>query len=300
MKKKLIVIIIVLILFITVSIIIGTKQEKEEYKLIELTGTELTNTIISSEKISITFALYNEYDINSKNFLEDLKKVVRQTQENIYFVNTSHTTFEFGEIMSAITSNEVETLSYYVYQDGKLVVSNTYKNFKSLYKDLNGKKYDTKIIKTSKKEKEKAIETATTLYNEGDIAGAYNNLSLAWDSEEAKSHYNNRPYYKLIGSWEIFEPDEEMIKTKYTNYIFLTYNNKLLIGSHEDKIDGFEKPSSDKYEIYDTKIKDDYIYTKKEKETKFKKTYKIQSVSKYKLVLISESNNKTYTFQYGY
>ena len=49
MKKKLIVIIIVLILFITVSIIIGTKQEKEEYKLIELTGAELTNTIISSE-----------------------------------------------------------------------------------------------------------------------------------------------------------------------------------------------------------------------------------------------------------
>jgi len=301
MKKKLLFLIPVLLIITTViSIILGTTKNIEEYKLIEITGLEFTNTILSDDKISITYALYNEYDMKYKEFLEDLKKTARQAKENIYYINTSHSTFEFSEIQGAITSTGVDSLSYFVFQEGKLVLSNTYKNFNSLYKDLNGKKYDTKIIKTSKKEKEEAIKKAEELYNEGDISGAYNSLSIAWDTEEAKEHYEERPYYKILGSWEIFEPDDDVINTKYINYVFLNYKSKLATATHKDKIDGFEKPLSNKYTVYDIKIKDDYIYAKKENESKYKKSYKIKNISRYKLALISENNNQEYNFQYGY
>lgn len=301
MKKKLLILIpIILITIIGIYIIAGTTKEKKEYSIIELTGPELINTIITKDKTSITFALYNEYDVQSEQFLEDLKKTSRQAQENIYYINTSHTTFEFSEIINAITSTTTDTLSYFVYQDGKLVISNTYKNFKTLYKDLNGKKYDTKVIKTPVKEKNDAIKKAEELYDKGDIAAAYNYLSIAWDTKEAKEHYQERPYYKLIGSWEIFEPDDKMVNTKYINFLFLNYQSILLTAEHEDKIDGFKKPSTDKYEEYYIKIKDNYIYTSKEEGKNYKKAYKIKSIGKYRLKLVSEKNNKEYNFQYGY
>ena len=117
MKKKLLIIFpIIIILFIVISIIIGTSKEKEEYKLIELTGIELTNTLLSDDKISITYALYNDYDMKSEEFLEDLKKTSRQTQENIYYINTSHVTFESdteipwtvdGEFGGNVTKGEI-------------------------------------------------------------------------------------------------------------------------------------------------------------------------------------------------
>ena len=301
MKKKLLILIpIILITIIGIYIITGTTKEKKEYSIIELTGPELINTIITKDKTSITFALYNEYDVQSEQFLEDLKKTSRQTQENIYYINTSHTTFEFSEIINAITSTTTDSLSYFVYQDGKLVISNTYKNFKTLYKDLNGKKYDTKVIKTPAKEKNDAIKKAEELYDKGDIAAAYNYLSIAWDTKEAKEHYQERPYYKLIGSWEIFEPDDKMVNTKYINFLFLNYQSILLTAEHEDKIDGFKKPSTDKYEEYYIKVKDNYIYTSKEEGKNYKKAYKIKSIGKYRLKLVSEKNNKEYNFQYGY
>lgn len=301
MKKKLLILIPILFaVFISISIIIGLKEEKIEYKLIELTGTELINTLLSDEKISITYAIYNDYDMSSTQYLEDLQKTARQAKENIYYVNTSHTTFEFTEIIGAITSLDTTALSYYVFQDGKLVLSNEYKNFKSLYKDLNGKKYNTIIKKTPKKEKLTAIEDAQELYNTGDIAAAYNKLSLAWDTKEAKEHYDNNPYYKILGNWEIFEPDDEMKNTNYINFVFLNYKSKLYAGSHIEKIEGFEKPSADKYTLYDFLIKEDYIYTKKDEDSKYKKAYKIKVIGKYKLVLIEEKTNKTYSFQYGF
>ena len=90
MKKKLLILIpIILITIIGIYIITGTTKEKKEYSIIELTGPELINTIITKDKTSITFALYNEYDVQSEQFLEDLKKTSRQTQENIYYINSN-------------------------------------------------------------------------------------------------------------------------------------------------------------------------------------------------------------------
>ena len=300
MKKKPFIIIPIILITLTLLIIIGTNKQSEEYKLIELTGNELTNTILGNDKISITYALYNDYDMKSEDFLKDLEKTARQTHENIYYVNTSHSTFEFSEIISSITSTTTDSLSYFVFQDGELIISNTYKSFKSLYKDLNGKKYDTKIKYTSEKEKKEALTAAENLYNEGDIAGAYNKLSIAWNTKAAKEHFQNNPNYLILGSWEIFEPDDDLENTKYINYVFLNYKSKLAIGAHETKIDGFEKPTSDKYVIYDFQIKDGYIYTKQQENTKYSKEYKITKLNKYSLILTSEKNNKTYNFQYGY
>ena len=116
-------------------------KDKTEYKLTEITGSELISAFLEPE-ISITFALYNPKDTKAEVFLSDLEKVTKQAKENIYYVNTHFVTTEFEQIMETLISNQIDIQSYYVVQNGQLLLENTYSNFNTMYKDLNGKKYD--------------------------------------------------------------------------------------------------------------------------------------------------------------
>lgn len=292
MKKKLITILIITLVLITITIIILPK-DKKEYHLIELTGTELVQTILQ-DNVSITFALYNDKDIQAGDFYEDLKKTVKQANENIYYVNTNFVTIEFDEIISSVTGAEVNKQSYFAIQDGKIVLQNTYSNFKTMFKELNGKKYETKLKEISKEEKLKKLGEAKEQYKEGNIAKAFNFLCEAWTLEEAKEEYNNNPFYKILGSWGSYEKVENEENTKYTNFYFMNYASELYIATKEDKIEGFEKPTIDEYKTYDILVKEDYVYIKN-KKNKYEKKYEIITISPYTLTL--KDNDKRYNLQ---
>lgn len=292
MKKRLITIFIILLALIIITIIILPK-DKKEYHLIELTGTELVQTILQ-DNTSITFALYNDRDIQAEQFREDLEKTVKQAKENIYYVNTNFVSIEFDEIISSVTGAEVNKQSYFVIQNGKIVLQNTYSNFKKMFKDLNGKKYATKIKEISKEEKLKKLEEAKTQYKEGNIAKAFNTLCEAWSLKEAKEEYKNNPFYQILGSWESYEQVENKENTKYTNFYFMNYASELYIATKEDKIEGFEKPTVDEYKTYEVLVKDDYVYIKN-KKNKYEKKYEIIAISQYTLTL--QDNDKRYNFQ---
>jgi hypothetical protein len=158
MKKKIIIAAVIIAVFLLTCLYIYQNKDNNKYGLVELTGQELLQVFIDKEDASITFALYNDRDVQAEEFYEDLETTARQAHQYIYYVNTTHTTFEFQEIMNTLTSRSSETLAYYVIQDGKILLSNTYKNFDTMYKDLNGKKYDTKVEKMSKEEKQKLLD----------------------------------------------------------------------------------------------------------------------------------------------
>ena len=298
MKKKIIIAALILVAFLLVCLFIYQNKDNDKYGLIELTGQELLQVFIEDEDASITFALYNEKDVQAQDFYNDLEKVTKNAHQNIYYVNTSHVTFEFEEIINTLTGLQPETLSYFVIQDGKILLSNTYSSFNSMYYDLNGKKYNTKIIKMSKEEKLDYIKKAQESYKEGDIAAAHNYLSNAWDLEEAKNEWNNNPYYKLIGNWEQFEIQEDGKTTRYVNLFFTTYASEMYITDETIEIEGFEKPSFEKYKGYEIQIKDDYIYIKNEKNNKYEKKYEIISIGNYSLEIANDK--ESYKFQYGY
>ena len=292
MKKRLIISLIIALALIIITIIILPK-DKKEYHLIELTGTELVQTILQ-DNTSITFALYNDRDMQAEQFREDLEKIVKQAKENIYYVNTNFVSIEFDEIISSVTGVEVDKQSYFVIQNGKIVLQNTYSNFKKMFKDLNGKKYTTKIKEISKEEKLKKLEEAKRQYKEGNIAKAFNDLCEAWTLKEAKEEYKNNPFYQILGSWESYEQVENKENTKYTNFYFMNYASELYIATKEDKIEGFEKPTVDEYKTYEVLIKDDYVYIKN-KKNKYEKKYEIIAISQYTLTL--QDNDKRYNFQ---
>lgn len=298
MKKKIIIATLIIVLFLLACLFIYQNKDNNKYGLIELTGQELLQVFIDKEDASITFALYNERDVQAKDFYKDLEETAHQAHQNIYYVNSAHSTFEFQEIMNTLTKRDANVLSYYVIQDGKLILSNTYSNYKTMFKDLNGKKYNTKIERLSKEEKLDYIEKAKKAYEEGDIALAHNYLSNSWDTEEAKAEWQTKPYYKIIGNWEQFEVQKDGKNTRYVNAFFTTYASQMYIVDSIVAIEGFEPPSFENYTGYDIQIKDNYIYTKNEKNNKYQKKYEIIKIGDYSLEL--SDGNQTYKFQYGY
>lgn len=298
MKKKIIICATILILFLIACLYIYQNKDNKDYTLIEITGQELLDVFVDDEEASITFALYNERDIQAEDFYKDLEKTSRQAHQNIYYVNTSHVTFEFEEIINTLTSRQPDILSYYVIKDGKILISKTYEGFNQLYKDLNGKKFDTKIPKTSKEKKLEYISQAQEAYKEGNIAGAHQLLAGAWDLQEAKDEWNNKPYYKLIGNWEHFEVQPDGKNTRYLNIFITTYTSHMYVADEVVEIEGFTEPELNKYKQYEIQIKDDWIYTKDPKTNKFKKKYEIIKSGMYSLEL--KDGETTYTFQYGY
>ena len=298
MKKKIIIATIILVAFLLACLFIYQNKDNDKYQLIELTGQELLQVFIDDEEASITFALYNERDVQAEDFYNDLEQVVTQAHQDIYYVNTSHVTFEFEEIINTLTGSTTDILSYYVIQDGKVLLSNTYSNFNTMYKELNGKKYDTKVEKMSKEEKLEYIDKAHEAYFEGDIASAHNYLSNAWDIKEAKDEWNNHPYYQIIGNWEQFEVQEDGKTTRYINFFFTTFASQMYTMDTVTEIEGFTAPSFDLYEAHDIQIKDNYIYIKNKKNDKYEKKYERITISKYAFQITD--GKTTYKFQYGY
>lgn len=297
MKKKITLIIIILLTFLLACFTIYKTTDKEEYNLIEITGQEFINSVLEGNNDMI-LALYNERDVQAESFMQDLEKTVDTSKENIYYLNTSHTTVEVVEIISSLTTTDPSILSYIIIENDKIALNQVYKDYKTMLNDLNGHKYETVIKKTPKEEKLESIKKAQEEYKKGDIAAAYFHLANAWDIKEAKDEYNNNKYYQILGSWEIHDLDKDRIYTNYTNFYFMNHSSLLYIAHKKDKFDGFEKPVVQDYKYYDVLIKDDYIYMKNEKNNKYEKKYEIISIDKYSLRL--KDKNKEYHFQYGY
>ena len=277
MKKR------IILFLLCLSSLLITGCEKKEYHLIEITAEQLTTCLVDSS-CSITFAFYNKELGNAEDFMRDLATIVKETKENIYFVDSNHINLSSSFIIYDGLNIDYTLSTYVVYQNGKEVVYGTYDNFTDLKKDLNGKKYDTQLKEVTKEEIETNISKAKELYQKGYIAEAMSYLNNVWAYEEAKEEYKKNPYYALINEWESYKMIDET-NVLYTGLLFHTTDNSVYVGKKQGEFQDFERPSYQDYEKLYYYVKDDIIYTAKEEEGTYTNTYTILKLEEDQMVL---------------
>lgn len=294
MKKYLRVIFLIVFTFTLCSC-----SDKKEYNLIELTASELTETLFSEENNNIIFAFYNSSLKDAKQFLEDLKRTSSTAKLDIYYIDSNHIDTSSFFILSSLDILSIDYNTYYARINGEFIVSDLYKDYKTMYDTLKEIGYKSNIKKESKEEKLKKIEEAKTLYDEGKISKSINVLNLAWDLEEAKETFNTRKYYNILKSWERYEYINSKTEEVYYENISFDYDSNTyshaLIKSKYNK--DFKKPSyPDDYDTLYYYIKDDIIYTSDKESGKYKETYKITYLDSENLDMINLKTKKEYQY----
>lgn len=261
-------------------ILITACNNKKEYHLIELTSEELANNIMAKETKNFVFAVYNSSEDNAENFMKDLKNVVKNANINIYYIDYQHIDTESSLILFNSYQANFTTNGYHVLQNKDLVISKSYTDFKTMYKDLKSKAFKDSLATTSNSKKEKYLKEAKKLYDEGNISLSYNVLNKAWNLKEAKEFYNNSKYYKVLNTWESILTNLDNGKVKYRSLLFY-YNLKYFYEITKNYPNSeYEKPSSLKeYSQTYYYIKDDIISTSTIEKGTYKKKYKIIEVN---------------------
>jgi len=275
---------ILFLIILTFLIIVIPGCKNEEYKLIELSGTEFVNNFfaedIEDEDINVVFAVYSNRNENTEQFLEDLDKVARLTKEYIFCVDFDHTSV-FDELFfeDYYQGNNI----YVVIQNGKTIVSEEYTDYTTMFKKLNGKKYDYDIKYNSQEYIDEQIKIAQEEYDKGRISTSLSSLYSIWNSKEAKEFYETHAYYKLIHHWEGSIPTKDSELYHMFAFNVGSFFNTVTIIDKLDKAVGFEKPEDG--DLYFYYIKDGYFYLSETEDGEYKKSYKINKYNDQNLFL---------------
>ncbi len=97
MKKKIIILVILLM-----SLLLFGCGKKEGYKLQELVGPELSESLGKNEKI--IYATINLETKEGENFKRDLERVAKEFHLDIYYVDSSKLNFWVDETLYAKTN----------------------------------------------------------------------------------------------------------------------------------------------------------------------------------------------------
>lgn len=286
------------LLFLLIMTMCSCKTNKEEHSLIEITGEELINNLYGEKEGKFIFALYNSEKQNASKFINDLENVVKNINMDIYYVDYNHLDDASAFNLLATEFGDFAKNSYYLYDNGQINLSVNYVDFATLYKDLKTLSGEYSMDYINEDTKKEHLEEATTLYENGEIAKAFNELNKAWTLKEAKETYAKNPHYKLIRIWEAYEFEEEQRENvTYTSIAFLSNYNYFYRIVVTDKYAGFEKPSDlTKYEKIYYYVKEDIIYTSNYENGKYKETYQITSINEERLSVIDISKEKTINF----
>lgn len=281
-------------------LILCSCETKDNHKLIELTAQELVQNIYSEEEKSIIFAIIDNTEDDTEQFIKDLKTVSNNIDTNIYYVDYQHLdTSSAGELFFGF-EGDLTTNSYHVISSNELKLTTDYTDFKTLFKDLKEHKYNTDIITIPKSTKKEYINSAKKHYQEGNIGLAYEELNKAWNIKEAKEEFNNNKYYNLINTWESknirYEDKEENDTIDYQSILFYFNVNYLYKINKTGKYSEFKKPEMEEYKKLYYYVKDDIIYTSTKEDGTYKETYKIEELKKDYLSLTDLKNNKKYTY----
>lgn len=294
MKKFIKTICILLFLFILCSC-----SEKKEYKVLEITGEELTNNIFSEEEKNIIYAFYDSSDKNHKKFIEDLKTVSEKAKIDIYYTDLSHLDKASTIILFTINDLYINGNSYYAYINKKVTVSSEYKDYNTLYSDLKSIGYKSNIEIIPEEIKKSNLDDAKKLYHEGKIAESLEYLNKCWNLNEAKEFYEQNSYYNILNSWERYEYlDEKTKKIAYTNIIFQESSNQMYTITRKGTYNkDFTKPIPyGDYNLLYYYIKDDIIYTSSEENGQYKETYKINYLSDDYMTIYEYKLKKEYDY----
>lgn len=287
-----------ILLIILIIPIILCSCKKEEHKLIELTAQELVQNL-EKEDISFVFAVVDKSEDDYEEFLKDLENVVKSANIDIYYIDYLRMdTDSANKLIFNLYSTDFSTNGFHVIENGALIISDAYTDFKNLYGSLKDKIYTDKVDFIDNKTKKEYINKAKELYEEEKYAEAYDYLCKSWNLKEAKELYETHNYFHIINVWQHFTiTNEEPRMITYRNLYIYPNINVLYRIVEKAPYDGYEKPEDlNKYEALYYKIENNIIYTAVSENSKYKETYKIVSVDKNSLKIIDLKTNEEFVY----
>ena len=256
-----------------------TACEDKEYKLIELTSTDLSK-LLTEGNDSFVFATINvRNDENANKFKKALQKYVIEGKTTIYYLDSSDLLFMDDETIYSQTNIDLSKQYLYLVREGRIKLAARFEGEDTLRKNLVSIHYDEIELPTKDSEKKEYLKQAKKLYEQGFICSSYQNLQKAWTLEAAKKYYRDHNYYNIINYWRAFvHLDDNTALSK-----------EIVIFSVEDSINSFyykgpkkkySYPKSNDYDVKDFYIKDNFIYTSETGKEKYKKQYEIIELTK--------------------
>ena len=272
MKKS-----IKVLLIITLSLLLFGCKSKEGYRLIEITGNELVESLENNDQI-----IYATINLNTKegqNFKRDLERIAKEHHTDIYYVDSIRLNFWDDETLYVKTN--IDTRKNYYYYTGKNAWSKEYKDYQDINENIYGYKSNKISKSVSDKEKNDYFTKAKTSYNEGNIAESYDYLTKCWTLKEAKDFYDNNKYFKLINEWEYKSQNNKNITIK--KLAIFDVSSLLFYYEYSGKLSEYTEPKANDYDANNYKVKDDIIYV--EENEKYIPKYKIISLEEDEMIL---------------
>ena len=265
--------------------------EKKEYHLIELNANELLEQLFK-EDCDIVVAYYDSKDENSEQFISDLEKVVKASKENIYYIDVNHISGYSLILLYEYFSVDVSGLRYFVVQDGQTLIKEKYTDYLTLFKNLNGKKYDTEINYVSDEDIDKYLNEANKSYKDGYISNSLDYINLIWNSNKAKEFYDNHELFDIIQMWENYDIKDNGSDMVYTSLMFYSFTNSFDYYVGNSKVNEFTKPEMDEYKSYYYKIINNELLVSEDEDGDYKKLYDIDDFANDYLVLKDKNGKK--------
>lgn len=286
------------IILISIAICSCGNKKPTEGQLIEISAVELTNNFYGKNSKDFIFAIINEHKSGYMNFKKDLERLVKETNQTIYYTYYQHIDTDSALLIFNVYDAYFTSNSYHIVENNEITLTKQYTTYDQMKTDLAYKNIYEELTYQNDKEIKSYLKKAKEEYNKGNIAKSYDSINKIWDTEEGKNFFNTHPYLGIIKSWEHFVITEGT-KDKITYRSLLFYHNsnffyETLIKEYNDN---FEKPNSlDRYEKVYYYIKDDIIYTSDKEDGTYKERFKIKEITKVKLHLFDYKYKKDYIY----
>ena len=278
----------IFILTISLFALVACKSKTVNY-FFEITGQELDKNFAHLKGTHI-YALYNPEKENTKQFLADLKELATNKKSEIYYYDvTKNASTSIFSLQLMVDVSLVDNC-FMVTEDSNLVALAVYEDYNQMAAILDSYETDEGFVKESESDKEKYLERAEELFDEGRISSSYFQLKKAWTLDRAKQFYDEKEIFMLINTWI----SEAKVGKKYYQELYIDENDDFFTTTPIKNLKSMELISK-KQKNYRYTIKDDIIYTS-EDDKEEKETYKIIELTKDKLILLDLKTQKEISY----
>lgn len=280
--------------------LLGCKNQEntyEEGKVILINVKELLEIYDLDSNILYATLSKNSDDYNYDELLNVLEDYAKQTNNNIYLIDTTDINLIESEYIDVLTDSDFSLPNLYSVNKGTLELNITItSNVSDIISKLGNKKYDKVDMGPLLYERNNNFEDGFDLLANGKIGESYAKIHNALPKEEAKMLLEDENLYNLINSWEtnIKKGDN----CTYLSLNFAMKTDKVYRSYYNGKCSEFSKLSLDLvgYDYYtDGKV----IYTKLPLEKDYKKMYTIVKLDKENFKIKSKEREYNMTLLEG-
>lgn len=280
-------------LFLICFILSGCKKQEntyEEGKVILINVKELLSIYDLDNNILYATLSKNSDDYNYEELANTLEKYSKQTNNNIYLIDTTNINLIESEYIDVLTDSDYSLPNLYSLNKGTLESNITItSDVNDITSKLGNKIYDKVDMSPLIYERNTNFDDGFDLLSNGRIGESYAKIHDALPKEEAKMLLEDENLYNLINSWETTIKNEDICT--YLSLNFAMKDDKVYRSYYNGKCNDFNKVSLDLVG-YDYYTDGEVIYMKLPLEKEYKEMYTIVKLDKDKFNI--KSNTRKY------